>query len=106
MTDPGDDLSTVPQNGVLRISDRCRVWMDDMNTGHVRVIKRINFGIIISVIRQIVEIQRKRSDGREIIHIYIPRSLRTIHSDNFQSFIDFADDCCNITIEVFETEEL
>lgn len=106
MADTGENQNTTSSGGVLLISDRYRVWIDDENTGHVRVIKRINFGMIISVIRQIVEIQRKESVQTEVIRIYIPRSLRSIYSENLQSFIDFAGNCCNITIEVIETEDL
>lgn len=91
---------------VILISDRYRVWIDDERAGHIRVIKRVNFGKIISVVRQIVEIQRKDSDQTGMIRLYIPRSLRSIHSDNLKAFIDFAESCSNISIEVIETEDI
>jgi hypothetical protein len=91
---------------VILTSDRFRVWIDDLSTGHVRVIKRINFGMIISAIRQIASIQRKDLKNNQIIRIYIPKSLRSIHSENLQAFILFAKDCGNISIEIIETEEL
>nr|WP_319538842.1 hypothetical protein [uncultured Methanospirillum sp.] len=103
MTETGEEEDTTR---VILTSDRFRVWIDDLSIGHVRVIKRINFGMIISAIRQIASVQQKKSERFQIIRIYIPRSLRSIHSENLQAFIQFAKDCGNISIEVIETEEL
>jgi hypothetical protein len=103
MTETGEEQSI---SRVILTSDRFRVWIDDLSIGHVRVIKRINFGMIISAIRQIASVQRKNSEKYQIIRIYIPKSLRSIHSENLQAFIQFARDCGNISIEVIETEDL
>ncbi|GEM_PF-3746493 len=103
MTETGEEENTTR---VILTSDRFRVWIDDLYIGHVRVIKRINFGMIISAIRQIASVQQIGSEETQIIRIYIPRSLRSIHSENLQAFIQFAKDCGNISIEVIETEDL
>ncbi|HWQ64191.1 MAG TPA: hypothetical protein VN429_07215, partial [Methanospirillum sp.] len=103
MTETGEELNTTR---IILTSDRFRVWIDDLSVGHVRVIKRINFGMIISAIRQIASVQRKDLEKSQIIRIYIPRSLKSIHSENLQAFIVFAKDCGNISIDVIETEDL
>ncbi|PWR70930.1 hypothetical protein [Methanospirillum lacunae] len=100
-TGEGQDITRV-----ILTSDRFRAWIDDRSIGHVRVIKRINFCIIISAIRQIASIQKKDSENSQTIRIYIPRSLMSINSENLQVFIQFARDCGNILIEIIEIEEL
>lgn len=106
MIHPEGKLKTTPTDGIVIFSDRYRAWIDSSNTGHIRVIKRINFSTIITVVQKIVEKQKDKSDKSCLIRMYIPNSLRSIRSDNLESFISFAGDCCNISIEVIESEEM
>jgi hypothetical protein len=104
MINPEEKQRTPLTEGVVLLSDRYRAWIDTRNTGHIRVIKRINFSTIITVVQKMVEIQRDKSGESGLIQIYIPNSLRTIHSENLRSFISFTNGCCNISIKVIESE--
>ena len=106
MANTGEKQKKPLTDGVVLLSDRYRAWIDKEHTGHIRVIKRITFSTIITVVCQIVEMQRAKSGESGLIRIYIPHSLRSIYSENLQAFINFAGDCCNIPIEVIESEEL
>ena len=105
MRETGEKEDRPSSDGILLLSDRYRAWIDTGYTGHIRVIKRINFSRIIAIVYLIVERQRDTSGEPGLIRIYIPHSLRSINSENLQSFIGFAGECSNLTIEVIETEE-
>lgn len=93
---PGD------KTGIVYQSEQLRAWIDEKNRGHIRVIRRLNFSSLIMVIRMIVEGQEKK--GRRKVQIYIPTSLKAIDSDNLRAFIEFADSCCNIHIDLIESD--
>lgn len=88
---------------VVISTSQYRAWIDNQNSGHIRVLKRINFITILSVIRKIAETQQKKSDKPRVIFIYIPESLKVICSDNLLSFIGFIESCSDITITLVKT---
>jgi hypothetical protein len=47
-----------PENQVINInrfirSERYRAWIDDNNIGHIKILKRVNFATLISVLMEI-----------------------------------------------------
>lgn len=92
------------QNDVLQ-NDRYRAWIDQDNVGRIKILRRINFVALITVIRQIAEIQQNNTGSSRVIRIYIPGSLRAICSDNLRSVIEFTKVCCDIRITVIESDD-
>ncbi|HWQ67515.1 MAG TPA: hypothetical protein VN372_11695 [Methanospirillum sp.] len=86
-------------------SDQYRAWVDDENTGHIRVLRRLNFVTLITIIRKICEKQQSLSDKSHVIRIYIPLSLRDISSENLRSFIEFSEICCHMKITIMIADD-
>jgi len=79
-----------------------RAWVDENNIGHIRVLKRMKFILLLSIIRDVVLMQSDTHNSYREIYIYVPESLSGIKSDNFFSFIEFTQVCCNISIIVID----
>ena len=92
------------QSGILQ-SDRYRAWVDQDNIGRIKILRRVNFVTLITIIRQISEIQLSNTGFSKEIRIYIPASLRAICSENLRSFAEFTRVCCNTRITVIESDE-
>jgi hypothetical protein len=92
-------------NGIIR-SERYRAWIDDHNTGHVKILRRINFVTLVTILRHITTMQKKGEKSPRNIRIYIPGSLQTIYSDNLRSVIEFAEFCFNLKIIVIISDDV
>lgn len=79
-----------------------RAWVDEDNVGHIRILKRVNFILLLSIIRQVVLMQHIPGFLRREIFLYIPESLSGMRSENFCAFIEFTEECCNISISIIE----
>lgn len=86
-------------------SDRFRAWVDDKNTGHIKILKRVNFVTLITILKQIVLSQKYNNLTLSEIRVYIPGSLKTICSDNLRSVIEFTDCCCDLKIIVIISDD-
>lgn len=91
-------------NGVIR-SERYRAWVDEQNTGHIKILRRINFVTLITILRQITMMQRAGDQAPGGIRIYIPGSLQTIYSENLRSVIEFTEFCFNLKITVITSDD-
>jgi hypothetical protein len=90
--------------GIVFQSEQARAWVDEENIGHIRVIRRINFSSLMSVISQVAIAEGDFFSGERIVRIYIPTSLKAIDSDNLRSLITFAEVCGNIQISIIEND--
>lgn len=77
-----------------------RVLIDRDGTGHIRIIRRVNFRTILKVFREVYLEQRKRPDLQPHITIYLSRSLSSEMSENLKDFLDFAVSCMDGTFEL------
>jgi hypothetical protein len=83
----------------LRKTPSYRVWIDEINVAHLRLVKRINFKTFISLCRESYLAIDKETDHPRII-IYIPRSLYDEMSENVSEFIMFCRSCTDATFEL------
>jgi len=77
-----------------------RVLIDPDGTGHIRIIKRVNFRTIIQVFRQVYLELRKNPAKKPHIIIYLSRSLSAEMSDNLKDFLDFTVSCMEGSFEL------
>jgi hypothetical protein len=77
-----------------------RIWIDTTGTGHIRIVKRINFSTFISLCRETyLALERTQGLSPRII-IYVPRSLYDVMSENVQEFIIFCRSCTDAVFEL------
>jgi len=77
-----------------------RIWIDKTGTGHIRIVKRINFSTFISLCRETYLALDRSSGLSPRIVIYVPRSLYDIMSENVQEFITFCRSCTDAVFEL------
>lgn len=90
--------------GIVFQSDQVRAWVDEENIGHVRMIRRVNFSTLITVIRKVVEAEGEVTHDPRQVRMYIPSSLKAVESENLRSLIEFSETCCNLRIVIVETD--
>jgi hypothetical protein len=77
-----------------------RIWIDKTGTGHIRIVKRINFSTFISLCRETyLALDRTPGFSPRII-IYVPRSLYDVMSENVREFITFCRSCTDALFEL------
>ncbi|ACL16493.1 conserved hypothetical protein [Methanosphaerula palustris E1-9c] len=77
-----------------------RIWIDETGTGHIRIVKRVNFSTFISICRETyLELARTPELSPRII-IYVPRSLNDVMSENVREFITFCQSCTDTEFEL------
>ncbi|WP_424028201.1 hypothetical protein [Methanoregula sp.] len=87
----------------LRKTPSYRVWIDEKNVAHFRLVKRINFKTFIGLCRESYLAIDKETELHELhprIIIYIPRSLYDEMSENVSEFIMFCRSCTDATFEL------
>jgi len=85
---------------VLRKTGDYRVLVDQNGTGHIRIVRRINFRIFIMLCMETyLELKRKPTRNHKIV-IHIPRSLYGSMSENISEFVNFCHTCTNAVIEL------
>lgn len=90
------------ENIFIRKSSNYRIYVDETGVGHVRILKRINFKILISLFEEIHGEIKKRVENNGKIHInfYISRSLYDEMSTNAKEFLEFCQSCMGIKFEL------
>jgi hypothetical protein len=77
-----------------------RIWIDENDVGHLRIVKRINFRTLISLCRETyLALDRSHGTTPRII-IYVPRSLYDVMSENVREFIMFCRSCTDAVFEL------
>lgn len=94
------------ENIFIRKSSNYRIYVDETGVGHIRILKRINFKIIISLFEEIHREIKKRFENNGKIHInfYISRSLYDEMSINAKEFLEFCQSCMGIKFELILIE--
>ena len=80
-----------------------RVWVDDEEVGHIRILKRINFKTLVALLEELHGEIKKRSTwnpGKVHIIFYISRSLYDEMSVNAKEFLGFCQSCMGIRFEL------
>ncbi|MGD0079861.1 MAG: hypothetical protein ABSB80_04330 [Methanoregula sp.] len=77
-----------------------RIWIDKNGTGHIRIVKRINFSTFISLCRETYLAIDRTTDLSIRIIIYVPRSLYDVMSENVREFIMFCRSCTDAVFEL------
>lgn len=93
-----------PATPCFRKTSSYRVLIDPEGTGHIRIIRRVNFRTILSVFREVYLELRKNPDKKPHIIIYLSRSLSTEMSENLRDFLDFSIACMDGTFELIIVE--
>lgn len=83
-----------------RESDNYRAWVDGTGTGNIRVLKRMNFNLLIGLFKELLVETRKASPGKARIVFYIAPSINEEISDNSKKFLEFCRDCLGIDFEI------
>jgi len=84
----------------FRKTDSYRIWIDENGTGHIRIVKRINFRTLISLCRETYLVLEAPGISTPRIIIYVPRSLYDVMSENVQEFIMFCRSCTDAVFEL------
>ena len=77
-----------------------RILIDKTGTGHIRIVKRINFSTFISLCRETYLALDRTSGLSTRIIIYVPRSVYNVMSDNVREFITFCRSCTDAVFEL------
>lgn len=85
---------------LFRKTNNYRIWTDDLGTGHIRILKRTNFKIIMSIFEEIYGEVKKRNDKEIKIVFYISKSLYDEMSNSTKEFLEFCQSCIGIKFEL------
>ncbi|HEY9245230.1 MAG TPA: hypothetical protein VIO11_00135 [Candidatus Methanoperedens sp.] len=91
----------------VRKTPNYRIWVDEVGTGRIRVLKRINFKILMILFEEIHgEIKKRTTDnpGKVRITFYISKSLYNEMSANAKEFLEFCQFCMGVQFELVLTE--
>ena len=89
-----------PAEPFFRKTSSYRVLIDPEGTGHIRIIRRVNFRTILLVFKDVYLELEKNSLKKPHIIIYLSRSLSTEMSDNMRDFLDFIVSCLEGSFEL------
>jgi len=81
-------------------SDNYRAWVDDAGIGSVRVLKRVNFKVLVQLFKEMLAEMKKTSPTSARIIFYISRSLNDEMSENTREFLEFCRDCLGVNLEM------
>ncbi len=87
----------------VRKSANYRVWVDEAGVGRIRILKRINFKILVALFEELHgEIKKRMSENPGKVHIvfYISKSLYDEMSVNAKEFLGFCQTCMGIKFEL------
>ena len=88
---------------LVRKTTNYRIWIDETSVGRIRILKRINFKILVALFEEIHGEIRHRLAGKPgKIHIvfYISKSLYDEMSVNSKEFLGFCQSCMGIRFEL------
>lgn len=93
------------ENAVFfRKADTYRVMIDNDGTGHIRIIKRMNFRMILTLFKELY-LETKKTPGRSPhIIIHVSQSLYDEMSENLKEFLLFCSACLDGTFELAVVE--
>jgi hypothetical protein len=89
-----------PADPCFRKTSSYRVLIDQEGTGHIRIIRRVNFRTILLVFSEVYLELKKNTGTKPRIVIYLSRSLSTEMSDNMRVFLDFVISCLEGSFEL------
>ncbi len=88
---------------LVRKTANYRIWVDETGVGRIRVLKRINFKILVSLFEELHgEIKKRIAGNPGKVHIvfYISKSLYDEMSINAKEFLGFCQSCMGIKFEL------
>ncbi len=88
---------------LIRKTANYRIWVDETGVGRIRVLKRINFKILVSLFEELHgEIKKRIAGNPGNVHIvfYISKSLYDEMSINAKEFLEFCQSCMGIKFEL------
>ena len=88
---------------LLRKTANYRIWLDENSIGRIRILKRINFKILVALFEELHGEIRKRlagNPGKVHIVFYISKSLYEEMSVNAKEFLGFCQSCMGIKFEL------
>jgi hypothetical protein len=88
----------------FRKADTYRVMIDADGIGHIRIIKRMNFRMVLTLFKELYLEVRKSSDNNPHIIIHVSPSLYGEMSENLKEFLLFCSACLNGTFELSVVE--
>lgn len=83
-----------------RESGYYRAWVDASGDGSVRILKRVNFRVLVHLFKEMLAELKNGPMARTHITFYISKSLNDEMSDNAREFIDFCRYCMDIDLEL------
>jgi hypothetical protein len=93
------------ENAVFfRKADTYRVMIDNDGTGHIRIIKRMNFRMILTLFKELYLEIRKTPGRSPHIIIHVSQSLYDEMSENLKEFLLFCSACLDGTFELAVVE--
>lgn len=93
------------ENAVFfRKADTYRVMIDNDGTGHIRIIKRMNFRMILALFKELYLEIRKTPGRSPHIIIHVSQSLYDEMSENLKEFLLFCSACLDGTFELAVVE--
>lgn len=95
---------TIKMENFFRKANNYRIWIDDLGIGHIRILKRTNFKIIMSIFEEIHSEVKKRNDKEIKIVFYVSKSLYDEMSISTKEFIGFCQSCVGIKFELILLE--
>ncbi|MCX6689668.1 MAG: hypothetical protein NTZ39_08290 [Methanoregula sp.] len=93
-------MTIEPAEPCFRKTNSYRVLIDPDGTGHIRIIRRVNFRTILLVFKEVYLELKKNPGTKPCIVIYLSRSLNTEMSDNMRVFLDFVISCLEGSFEL------
>lgn len=88
-----------PTNPSFLKTGSYRILIDTEGTGHIRIIRRVNFRTLLHVFRD-VYLEVKKNSARPHIIIYLSNSLNAEMSENLRDFLDFVVSCLEGSFEI------
>ncbi|ACL15490.1 hypothetical protein [Methanosphaerula palustris] len=73
--------------------------IDQQGTGHIRITRRVNFRVILSLLGDLFT--TLQDEGKDpVITLYLTQSLCADMSDNISAFIEFCNRCLAGTVSL------
>jgi len=84
----------------FRKAETYRVMIDTDGTGHIRIIKRMNFRMVLALFKELyLEIHKSPGRSPHIV-IHVSQSLYDEMSENLKEFLLFCSACLDGTFEL------
>ncbi len=88
------------QSGNYWKSDNYRAWVDGTGTCSIRILKRVNFKVLVRLFKEILAETKKVNPGKARIVFYIAPSINDEISDNAKDFLEFCRECLEVDFEI------